>query len=90
MIESLATQHPTTVSGTVLSSKILNQHLERFAIVYVRQSSTKQVEENIESTQLQYRLVDRAAALGWPRQRKAEKGSGVVLILLDYLFMRHE
>jgi DNA invertase Pin-like site-specific DNA recombinase len=54
---------------TLLSSKIRNQHLERLAIVYVRQSSTKQVEENIESTQLQYRLVDRAAALGWPRQR---------------------
>ena len=69
MIESLATQHPATVSGTFLSSKILNQHLERLAFVYVRQSSTKQVEENIESTQLQYRLVDRAAALGWPRQR---------------------
>jgi DNA invertase Pin-like site-specific DNA recombinase len=69
MIESLAAQPPTTASGTFLSSKIFNHHLERLAIVYVRQSSTKQVEENIESTQLQYRLVDRAAALGWPRQR---------------------
>jgi DNA invertase Pin-like site-specific DNA recombinase len=69
MIESLATQAAATASASFLSSKILNQHLERLAIVYVRQSSTKQVEENIESTQLQYRLVDRAAALGWPRQR---------------------
>ena len=68
MIESLATQPTATVCTTFLSSKILNQHLERLAIVYVRQSSTKQVEENIESTQLQYRLVDRAAALGWPRR----------------------
>jgi DNA invertase Pin-like site-specific DNA recombinase len=48
---------------------VVNQHLERLAIVYVRQSSTKQVEQNIESTQLQYKLVDRAAALGWPRER---------------------
>lgn len=69
MIESLATQPTAAASSSFLSSKILNQHLERLAIIYVRQSSTKQVEENIESTQLQYRLVDRAAALGWPRQR---------------------
>jgi DNA invertase Pin-like site-specific DNA recombinase len=69
MIESLATQPAAMASATFLSSKVINQHLERLAIVYVRQSSTKQVEENIESTQLQYRLVDRAAALGWPRQR---------------------
>lgn len=67
---------PTTVDATsnaspvrFLSSKILQHHLERWAIVYVRQSSTKQVEENIESTQLQYQLVDRANALGWPRGR---------------------
>ena len=55
--------------ANALSNKILNSHVDRTAIVYVRQSSTKQVEENIESTQLQYRLVDRAAALGWPRER---------------------
>ncbi|HJT31186.1 MAG TPA: recombinase family protein [Pirellulales bacterium] len=69
MTERLAIQQAPAASATFLSGKILNQHLERLAIVYVRQSSTKQVEENIESTQLQYRLVDRAAGLGWPRQR---------------------
>jgi DNA invertase Pin-like site-specific DNA recombinase len=69
MTERPATQKATAVAATFLSSKVLNPHLERLAIVYVRQSSTRQVEENIESTQLQYRLVDRAAALGWPRQR---------------------
>ena len=51
MIESLATQPAAIASTTFLSSKILNQHQERLAIVYVRQSSTRQVEENIESTQ---------------------------------------
>ena len=55
--------------ATLLSMKIHAQHLERLAIVYVRQSSTRQVEENIESTQMQYQLVDRATALGWPRNR---------------------
>jgi DNA invertase Pin-like site-specific DNA recombinase len=52
-----------------LSSKILACHRERLAIVYVRQSSTRQVEENIESTQLQYQLADRAVLLGWPQER---------------------
>ena len=65
---SSSTASPS-ISASTLSNKILNVHLERAAIVYVRQSSTKQVEENIESTQLQYRLVDRAFALGWPRER---------------------
>ena len=53
----------------LLSTKTSSQHLERLAIVYVRQSSTRQVEENTESTRLQYQLVDRAELLGWPRQR---------------------
>jgi len=69
MIESPPTTRATTVPVTALSNKIVNHHLERLAIVYVRQSSTKQVEENIESTQMQYQLVDRAAALAWPRER---------------------
>jgi DNA invertase Pin-like site-specific DNA recombinase len=69
MIESPPRARATATPATSLSNKIHNPHLERLAIVYVRQSSTKQVEENIESTQMQYQLVDRAAALGWPRQR---------------------
>jgi len=52
-----------------VSTKVHVEHLERLAIVYVRQSSARQVQENVESTQLQYRLVDRAEALGWPRER---------------------
>ena len=53
----------------LVSAKIRPAHQELMALVYVRQSSTKQVEENIESTQLQYRLVDRAAAMGWSEDR---------------------
>jgi DNA invertase Pin-like site-specific DNA recombinase len=52
-----------------LSTKIHAHHLERLAIVYVRQSSARQVEENVESTQLQYQLADRAVILGWPQER---------------------
>jgi len=53
----------------LLSGKIETQHLARLAIVYVRQSSTRQVRENIESTQLQYDLATLANAYGWPDNR---------------------
>ena len=46
-------------------SKITGKHLERKAIVYLRQSSQKQVQQNKESQRLQYALVDRAGELGW-------------------------
>jgi DNA invertase Pin-like site-specific DNA recombinase len=49
--------------------KVGRRHLERLAVVYVRQSSVHQVQRNQESTQLQYGLVDHAARLGWPRER---------------------
>ena len=42
-------------------------HMERAAVVYVRQSSPSQVELNRESTARQYALVDRACQLGWSR-----------------------
>lgn len=46
--------------------KIQSVHLERQAYVYIRQSSMRQVEENLESQDLQYQLVNRAQAFGWP------------------------
>ena len=51
------------------STKVSSTHLARCAFVYVRQSSTSQVEHNRESTDRQYRLVDRAIALGWRRDQ---------------------
>lgn len=45
--------------------KIRPQHLARKAIVYLRQSSERQVRENLESQRLQYALQDRARELGW-------------------------
>ena len=50
-------------------SKITADHLRRCAVVYVRQSSTTQVEHNRESTARQYQLADRAVALGWRRDQ---------------------
>jgi DNA invertase Pin-like site-specific DNA recombinase len=44
-------------------------HLEKLAVVYVRQSSPKQVLENRESRERQYAFADQAVAFGWPRER---------------------
>jgi DNA invertase Pin-like site-specific DNA recombinase len=49
------------------SHKITAAHLARKAVVYLRQSSPKQVRENLESQRLQYALADRARALGFER-----------------------
>src|SRR5579883_2880777 len=48
---------------------ITTAHRAKQAYVYVRQSSLRQVTQHGESTDLQYRLVDRAVLLGWPRDR---------------------
>lgn len=50
-------------------SKITTSHTHRTAFVYVRQSTTAQVERNRESTERQYHLADRAMQLGWPREQ---------------------
>ncbi|MFD8725293.1 recombinase family protein [Streptomyces sp. NPDC059629] len=50
-------------------SKIDDRHLQRLAVVYVRQSTRQQLVDHQESTRLQYALVDRAVALGWHADR---------------------
>jgi DNA invertase Pin-like site-specific DNA recombinase len=45
--------------------KLQPQHLARRAIVYLRQSSPRQVQHNKESQALQYEMVARARALGF-------------------------
>ena len=47
--------------------KIRPDHLERQAVIYVRQSTLLQVRENTGSTARQYDLVKRACDLGWDR-----------------------
>lgn len=53
------------------TGKITAAHLERLAVVYVRQSSMAQVREHSESTARQYALTEEAARLGWPASRIA-------------------
>lgn len=49
--------------------RLTTTHRAKLAYVYVRQSSLNQVRQHQESTELQYRLVDRAIGLGWPHER---------------------
>lgn len=78
-VSSRAVPTPVTVSATAAtkaemalheglwrSSKTRPRHLQRQAIVYIRQSTPHQVAEHGESLARQYALRDRAAALGWP------------------------
>src|SRR4051794_2642118 len=55
--------------GLGSTSKIRDRHLDRLAIVYVRQSSPQQVLENRESRERQYALAQLARRLGWPAER---------------------
>lgn len=52
-----------------MSDKIQPSHLERHAVVYLRQSDPRQVHQHPESTARQYALQQRAAELGWPPDR---------------------
>src|SRR5215813_12356445 len=58
---------PTTPVNALASPKIQRAHHERLAMVYVRQSRPQQLIRHPESTRVQYGLVDRALALGWPQ-----------------------
>ena len=60
---------PPEPVGPRRSSKIRDRHLDRLAIVYVRQSSPQQVLENRESRERQYALSDFAKSLGWSEDR---------------------
>jgi DNA invertase Pin-like site-specific DNA recombinase len=49
------------------SPKILPHHLKLQAVIYIRQSTAKQVVVNQESTRRQYQLVEKAREMGWPQ-----------------------
>jgi DNA invertase Pin-like site-specific DNA recombinase len=59
----------TDTSDLAVNNKIKSHHLERLAVVYVRQSSVQQVLNHQESTALQYNLRERAIAWGWSNER---------------------
>lgn len=60
---------PIQSSSPLRSEKVKPRHMERLAIVYVRQSSPQQLIRHQESTQVQYSLRLRALELGWLEER---------------------
>ncbi len=58
-----------------MSEKIKPHHLERKAILYIRQSSAYQVSNNTESQKLQYAMQERLP-LGRSRDSRVIAGNG--------------
>jgi DNA invertase Pin-like site-specific DNA recombinase len=56
-------------TSSLIDERITTAHRAKLAYIYVRQSSPGQVRHHQESTELQYRLVERATLFGWPRER---------------------
>lgn len=59
-----------------MSDKITPQRLQRSAVVYVRQSSQRQLVHNTESARLQYAMVERVRALGWKEVEIIDEDQG--------------
>jgi DNA invertase Pin-like site-specific DNA recombinase len=66
---SAPTRPAVATFGLGSTSKIRDVHLNRLAMVYVRQSTPQQVLENRESRERQYALAEFAERLGWPAER---------------------
>lgn len=59
----------TRRAASFASTKISEEHLQRAAVLYVRQSTSTQLREHQESTARQYALRDRLIAFGWADDR---------------------
>ena len=62
---------PQNVVRPNRSTKVQAGHLQRSAIVYIRQSTPQQIIDNRESTERQSALVNRATDLGWAAPQPA-------------------
>jgi DNA invertase Pin-like site-specific DNA recombinase len=58
------------------ATKITPDHVQRRAIVYVRQSHPSQVQHNLESQRRQYGLVDQARQLGFTQVETIDEDLG--------------
>jgi len=50
-----------------MNQKITDSHLDRWAVIYIRQSTPSQVRLRVESAELQRKMTGRAEQLGWAR-----------------------
>jgi DNA invertase Pin-like site-specific DNA recombinase len=66
---SASQSKPARPSPVYASSKLTREHLQRSAILYVRQSTGQQLRDHQESTARQYQLTERLLAFGWSQER---------------------
>ena len=59
-----------------MSEKLTPHHLERPALIYVRQSSHHQLTHNLESGRLQYAMEKRVRDLGWQQTEVIDEDQG--------------
>ena len=64
------------MTEVLYSPKVKPEHLARKAIVYLRQSTDKQVRQNQESQRLQYEVAERMRALGWKQVETIDSDLG--------------
>lgn len=69
MNERHGIHQPPPLRGRFRHEKVQGTHLDRWAVVYVRQSTLQQVRQHQESGRLQYALKERALQLGWSSQQ---------------------
>jgi len=60
-----------------MSEKLTARHLERRALIYVRQSSHHQLVHNTESRRLQYSMEQRVRELGWQETEVIDEDQGL-------------
>ena len=65
------------MNNSQVNAKIAASHLNRKAIIYVRQSTEKQVQFNKESQRLQYGLKDFAKEWGWKEIEVIDRDLGL-------------
>src|SRR5438067_3230577 len=85
VLETSTSERRSPMLTRPVPQKIRPDHLDRLAVIYVRQSTLFQVRENTGSTIRQYDLVKRAADLGWTQasiqvvdQDQGQSGSSAV------------
>ncbi len=59
------------------SEKVKAHHISRIAYIYIRQSTTSQVQHNLESQSRQYQLVDKAKELGFTEVKIIDEDLGL-------------
>ena len=60
-----------------MSEKLTARHLDRRALIYVRQSSHQQLMHNLESRRLQYSMEERVRGLGWRETEVIDEDQGL-------------